>query len=306
MELKIQTEISLPNRIDFNYTELKNELSARLQTYSGKEKTDITNYKERKADRAKLNALERTLNDSRNNIKNQLLAPMTEGSPDNMSFSDKIDDLIGMVKMVVGEIDNGIKEYEESEKSRKREDIMAFFRSHWTDAFSECGTVILNSRHWTDFAEEQINRRKNSWLNSTCDAESIREEIRTEVRRCVQAYMLINEMYKDDDELTRTKAFDALSVNFDTQATITIVNDHKRQSKLSAEVEERKRTEEEESMAKKVVLSEPINPSSGAEPEIYSCTMKFVGSVEAFRNLKEYLSMNKDITYTIVCPMSKV
>lgn len=309
MEIVVSTKLDgvLPERIEFNYDELKKELDERLLKYSSKDKTDATNYKERKADRARLNELARALNDDRKNLKNTLLAPITNGTPDNMSYSDKIDDLIGMVKMVVGEIDNGIKEYEDGLRERKREDITAFFKSHWVDAFSESNNqVLINSKHWSNFAEEQMNRKRNAWLNATCDDEYIRSEIRAEVSRCVNAYMLICTTYKDEDELTKTKALDALSVKFDTADAMQAVESHKAQVAAAKKRDEERKRAEEASMANKVVLSEPIQPGQGAKPSMYSCTMKFVGSMAAFNNLKEYLEMNKDITYTVVEKMAEI
>lgn len=309
MEIVLETNLDgvIPERIEFNYDELKRELNERLLKYSGKEKTDWSNYKERKADRARLNELSRALNDDRKRIKNKLLSPMTNGTPDNMSYSDKIDDLIGMVKMAVGEIDNGIKEYEDSLRESKRNDIIGFFKSHWVDAFAESGnSVLINSSHWMNFAEEQMNRKRNAWLNSTCDDEYIRSEIRAEVKRCVSAYMLILSTYKDEDELTKTKAIDALASRFDTADAISAVENHKAQVERAKKEEEERKRAEEASMAKKVVLVEPMEPSQGAKPSMYSCTMKFVGSMTAFENLKEYLAMNKDITYTVVEKMAEV
>lgn len=311
MEIIRETRLEgvLPERISFNYEQLKAELDARLELYRGKEKTNAQNYKERKADRARLNDLSRSLNDDRKQLKQQLLAPITNGTPDNMSYSDKIDQLIGSIKMVVGEIDAGIKEYEDGLRERKHEDIIAFFKSHWVDAFvtsGECESEsVKNSSHWQNFAEEQMNRKRNAWLNATCDDEFIRGEIRSEVTRCVQAFKLIDAQYKDEDEVTRIKAFDALAVSFDTAYAMKVVQDHKEQV---ARIEKNKREQEaakEREMAEKVTLSEPIG-NNGASPQMYTCTMKFVGTAQSFKDLKEYLGMNSGITYEVIDHMKEI
>lgn len=308
MEIIRETKLEgvLPERINFNYEELKKELNEKLQRYQGKEKTDASNYKERKADRARLNDLARSLNDDRKQLKQQLLAPLTNGTPEHISYSDQIDDLIGAIKMVVGEIDNGIKEYEESERAKKRENIIGFFKSHWVETFAESPfKSCLNSAHWQNFAEEQMNRKRNAWLNATCDDEFIRCEIRAEVSRCAQAYKLIETTYKDEDELTRTKAFDALAIKFDTAEAMSVVAAHKEQVKRIEAAKNAKRIEEEKKMAAKVNLSEPVG-TTGAKPVLYSCTMKFVGSAQAFKDLKEYLEMNNNITYEVVEHMTEI
>lgn len=311
MEIIRETKLEgvLPERISFNYEELKNELDERLKVYQGKEKTDASNYKERKADRARLNDLARSLNDDRKQLKQQLLSPLTNGTPEHISYSDQIDQLIGSIKMVVGEIDAGIKEYEDGLREAKRTDIIAFFKSHWVDAFVTSGECafdsIKNSAHWQNFAEEQMNRKRNAWLNATCDDEFIRGEIRNEVTRCVQAYKLIETTYKDEDELTRTKAFDALAIKFDTAEAMSVVAAHKEQVKRIEEAKNAKRIEKEKKMAAKVNLSEPVG-TTGAKPVLYSCTMKFVGSAQAFKDLKEYLEMNNNITYEVVEHMVEI
>lgn len=311
MEIIRETRLEgvLPERISFNYEELKNELDERLKVYQGKEKTDASNYKERKADRARLNDLARSLNDDRKQLKQQLLSPLTNGTPEHISYSDQIDQLIGSIKMVVGEIDAGIKEYEDGLREAKRTDIIAFFKSHWIDAFVTSGECafdsIKNSAHWQNFAEEQMNRKRNAWLNATCDDEFIRGEIRNEVTRCVQAYKLLDAQYKDEDEVTRIKAFDALAVSFDTAYAMSVVQAHKEQI---AKVEQKKKEQakqEEQKMAAKVSLSEPVG-TTGAKPVLYSCTMKFVGSAQAFKDLKEYLEMNNNITYEVVEHMVEI
>ena len=63
--------------------------------------------------------------------------------------------------------------------------------------------------------------------------------------------------------------------------------------------------QEEQKMAAKVNLSEPVG-TTGAKPVLYSCTMKFVGSAQAFKDLKEYLEMNNNITYEVVEHMAEI
>ena len=307
MEIIQSTQLNLPDRIDFNYQQLKDEISSKLETYKGKESTDATNYKERKNDRARLNDFARSLSDEKKRVKSQLLAPMTNGSAENLSYSDQIDDLVNTIKATVAEIDAGIKAYEEHLKEQKRSDIMAYLHSQVTDAFAhdESTQVYEKSGHFDRFAEDQMNRPRNAWLNVTCSDEFIRGEIDAEIERCVQAVKLIETTTNDDDELTKEKAKNALALDFDANHAIFVVTAHKTEVAAVKAREEQKRIEEEHRMAEKVVVSDPIHVN-GVKPTLYSCMLKFVGTVEAFQNLKDYLSMNKDIKYTTVEQMAEV
>lgn len=307
MEIIQTTQLNLPDRIDFNYQQLKDEIGKKLETYKGKESTDATNYKDRKNDRARLNDFARSLSDEKKRVKAQLLAPMTNGSSENLSYSDQIDDLVNTIKATVAEIDAGIKAYEERMKEQKRSDIMTYLHSHVTDAFinDESAQVYEKSGHFDRFAEAQMNRSRNAWLNATCSDEFIRGEIDAEVERCVQAVKLIEATTKDDDDLTKEKAKNALALDFDVNHAIFVVNAHKAEVAAVKAREEQRRIYEEHRMAEKVVVSDPIQVN-GVKPTIYSCTLKFVGTVEAFQNLKDYLSMNKGIKYTTVEQMAEV
>ena len=303
---KTQLDGVLPERIEFNYQELKDELAAKLATYNGKDSTNRSNYKERKADRARLNDLARALNQERINIKKQLLAPIDYGTPENESFSNKIDDLIVSIKMVIGKIDAGIKAFEESEKEKKREDIMAYLHSHVVDTFAEDET-FRKSGHFDRWAEEQMTRRTNAWLNATCSNEFIQKEIRDEITRCANAVMLMKATYNDEDEVVLIKAKDALALDFDTNHMMQVVQSHKDQIAAIERANAEKAKREEAALAKKVNTAVPnAQGIAQSKPTIYSCTMKFVGTAEAFKNLKEYLSMNTDITYQVVKSMEEV
>lgn len=307
MEFIQSTQISLPDRIDFNYDQLKDEISKKLETYKGKESTDATNYKDRKNDRARLNDFARSLSDEKKRMKSVLLAPMTNGSPENLSYSDQIDDLVNAIKATVTEIDAGIKAYEERLKEKKRSDIMTYLHSRVTEEFiHDVETQVYEkSGHFDRFAEAQMNRSRNAWLNATCSDEFIRGEIDAEIERCVQAVKLIEATTKDDDDLTKEKAKNALAIDFDTNHAIFVVTAHKAEVAAVKAREEQKRIEEEKSLAEKVVVSDPISVNGAKEP-LYSCTLKFVGTVTAFQNLKDYLSMNENIKYTTVEQMAEV
>lgn len=299
MEFKIENWKALealPNRIEFNYEELKKELESKLSEYTNKSSTNSTNYRERKADRARLNELARSLDQERKNVKKTLLAPMENGTEDNPSFVKKIESIVGIIKMAVGEIDNGIKMYEESVKEDKRVVINGFLKSQVEDAFANLDNEMIHSEHFSKWAEEQMNRKQNAWLNSTCDMDFIENEITREVNRCLVAYTALKRYTNTNDELTKIKGFNELKKCFDITAAMRVVEQHVKEIQEAKEAEVKKEEEQNQK------LSEGITTNQG-EPEepIYSVTLKFVGKASALRNLKDYLKMNEnDIKYQIV------
>ena len=122
MELKIYNpseENGFLKAIEWNYDELKAELSQKLEDYKGLVYTE-EQIKEAKADRAKLNALATAIDDKRKQIKKQCLQPYEQ-------FEAQIKDLLAVIKEPVALIDSQIKGYEEEKKAKKLEEVKALF-----------------------------------------------------------------------------------------------------------------------------------------------------------------------------------
>lgn len=121
MELKIYnpSEDGFMKAIEWNYDELKAELSQKLEQYKGLVYTE-DQIKEAKADRAKLNALATAIDDKRKQIKKQCLQPYEQ-------FEAQIKDLLAVIKEPVALIDAQIKGYEEEKKQKKLEEVKVLF-----------------------------------------------------------------------------------------------------------------------------------------------------------------------------------
>ena len=121
MELKIYnpSEDGFIKPIEWNYEELKAELSQKLEQYKGLVYTE-DQIKEAKADRAKLNALATAIDGKRKELKKQCLQPYEQ-------FEAQIKDLLAVIKEPVALIDAQIKGYEEEKKQKKLEEVKALF-----------------------------------------------------------------------------------------------------------------------------------------------------------------------------------
>ena len=132
MELKIYNpseENGFLKAIEWNYEELKAELSQKLEDYKGLVYTE-EQIKEAKADRAKLNALATAIDSKRKEIKKQCLQPYE-------AFEAQIKDLLALIKEPVSLIDTQIKDFEEEKKKKKLEEVKELFERLKTEAGEE-------------------------------------------------------------------------------------------------------------------------------------------------------------------------
>lgn len=112
MELQI-TQLIMPEKIQFNYSELKAWIADRSHEYSTIVYTD-DDIGQAKEDRADLNRLKKALNDRRIQIEKEYMKPFGE-------FKAQINEIIGMLDEPAKLIDQRVKEYEQAKKDEKAE-----------------------------------------------------------------------------------------------------------------------------------------------------------------------------------------
>lgn len=151
MELKI-TEWKTPEVINFNFEELKNEITAKAALYKNMVYTDET-IKEAKADKASLNKFITALENKRKEVKKQCLAPYE-------AFEKQIKELVAIINEPIELISDQVAEYEEKEKDLKKEKIKELFKMAGFQPFVKL---------------EQIWNPK--WLNKSVSLKSIEDEL---------------------------------------------------------------------------------------------------------------------------------
>ena len=157
MELRINTWKS-PEVIDFNFEELKEEITNKSALYKNMVYTDET-IKDAKSDRALLNKFKTALEDKRKEVKKQCLEPYNQ-------FEKQIKELVAIIDEPVRLIGEQITEFEDREKAEKHEQIIELFNKAGFQSF-----VTL----------EQIYDPK--WLNKSVSLKSIEEELTNTVYR---------------------------------------------------------------------------------------------------------------------------
>lgn len=157
MQLIVQ-DYRMPEPIEFNYEEIKTELTTKLADYKTLVYTE-DQIKEAKADRSTLNKLKKALNDERIRREKEYLEPFAD-------FKAKISELCSMIDETSKCIDAQVKEAEEKAKAEKQVKINELFESR----FSDMGWMFENDNY------DMIANSK--WLNSSTSLKSIDEELK--------------------------------------------------------------------------------------------------------------------------------
>lgn len=167
MELKIE-QVAIPEKIAFNYEELKQELSDKVKMYETLVYTD-DQIKSAKADRADLNRLKKALNDERIRREKEYMQPFNV-------FKAQINEIIGIIDKPVALIDKQIKEYEENRKCEKKQNIY----NYWTTKYLKSHISSKNLFGETPYILfEEIFDEK--WLNSSVSIKSVQESIDSKI-----------------------------------------------------------------------------------------------------------------------------
>lgn len=118
MELRM-TPYQLPEKISFNFDELKSGLLEKAKGYECMVYTD-DQITAAKADRAALNKLKKALNDERIKREREYNKPFLE-------FKGQIAEIISIIDRPITAIDRQIKSFEEQQKAEKREKIEEYW-----------------------------------------------------------------------------------------------------------------------------------------------------------------------------------
>lgn len=151
MELIIKP-ITFPEVIEFNFEELKAEITARTEKYANLVYSE-EQIKDAKTDLANLRKFTKALSDERIKVKKECLKPYE-------SFESKIKEISGIVDNCIGNIDIQIKNFETAEKEAKRAAIEEHF-------------AMIGHPEWLSL--EQIFDDK--WLNKSVKLSAVYDEI---------------------------------------------------------------------------------------------------------------------------------
>jgi hypothetical protein len=241
MELKIyNVQDNFLQKIDWNFEDLKAEITASAQEYETSVYTDDAITAAR-ADRAKLNKFVDALNSKRTEVRKALLKP-------DEQFGKEIKELTGIVQKAIDNIDTQVKDYEQRQREEKTAKVQEFYDENIHDLAS----VLPFEKVF-----------KTEYANACTTMKSIKEDILALIQRVDEGLAIIN-------EVDSRYAGDMKEVFLRTYDIGTAMAERNR---LEAAEEKRKAYEEEQARKKgereakmQAETNRVINAGKAAEP----------------------------------------
>ncbi len=297
MELEIYnpTKENTVKQIDWNFEELKKEITEKAEMYGSLVYTD-ENIKEAKADRAKLNKFIKVLEDKRKDVKKMMLEPYTQ-------FESQVKELVSIIGEVNDNIASQVKAYTEKLREEKREKVKEIYDKAMSVEGAEGIAEILTF--------DRVF--KESFLNSSTTFKSIVNEIedlRDRVRHDLEVINADTGEYQFEMKQAYLKNLDmteAISVKQQFEENARKKAEY--EAKRKAEMEERKAREEAEAQkvvqaGKQVVVEQQpeetqqeveatkIVEATVTEERKFTVSFKVYGTQKQLRELKEFLTSN--------------
>ncbi|WP_303001248.1 DUF1351 domain-containing protein [uncultured Eubacterium sp.] len=297
MELEIYnpTKENTVKQIDWNFEELKKEITEKAEMYGSLVYTD-ENIKEAKADRAKLNKFIKVLEDKRKDVKKMMLEPYTQ-------FESQVKELVSIIGEANDNIASQVKAYTEKLREEKREKVKEIYDKAMSVEGAEGIAEILTF--------DRVF--KESFLNSSTTFKSIVNEIedlRDRVRHDLEVINADTGEHQFEMKQSYLKNLDmteAISVKQQFEENARKKAEY--EAKRKAEMEERKAREEAEAQkvvqaGKQVVVEQQpeetqqeveatkVVEATVTEERKFTVSFKVYGTQKQLRELKEFLTSN--------------
>ena len=185
--------------VQWNYDQLKQQLTEGLAAYKGRVYTDDT-ITQAKKDRAALNKLASAIDDKRKDMKSRYLQPYQE-------FETQAKELAQMVKDQSAEIDAQVKAYEQHRKDEK----LAKIKELYTAVIGKLAPLV---------PYEKLHDTK--WLNVTASMTTITDEMGAKIEKAAAGLKAIDELGLDEDVAEQVKG--VFLRDFDLAAAIAEKN----------------------------------------------------------------------------------
>lgn len=173
MELKIYSPQAdgFAQVIQWNFSELKQEITETVQEYEVSVYTDDT-IRQAKADRAKLRKFVDALEAKRKEIKRKYLEPYEQ-------FEKEEKELTAIVQKAIDNIDSQVKGYEERQRKEKTEKVREFYE----DNIHDIGEYLPFERVF-----------RPEYANASMSMKTIKEEILNLIQKVDEGLAVLNEV----------------------------------------------------------------------------------------------------------------
>lgn len=283
MELKIYSpqDAGFVQKIDWNFEELKQEITLAAQEYATSVYTDET-IKNAKADRAKLNKFNDALRAKRTEIRKKLL------EPDEL-FGEQVNELISIVNVAAKNIDDQVKGYEKRQRDEKTAKVHEFYE----DNIGDLAPYLPFERVF-----------RSEYANQSTTMKSIKEGILGMIQRVSEGLAILNEVESKFAGDMKEEFLRSYDIGAAMQLRNRLEAEEQRRAEYEAE-QQRKKAERDaarKAETARVMQAGQTAPATQvktveevtqqAEEPIYSVDFRVYGTKEQLGYLKKFLKDN--------------
>lgn len=253
MELKLK-QITLPEAIEFNFEELKQEVEERTASYVDVIYTD-DQMTDAKKDLAALRKFTKALSSERIRVKKDFMKPYED-------FESKIKELTGIVDKAITSIDSQVKSFNEQKRNEKLSKVLDL----WEEALA------------ADKVPEAIKLDQifdEKWLNASVRLSTVKKDIDQKLKGIAEAMQMLQNLPEF--------GFEALQVYKNTLDVKKAVEEAQRMS----EIQKEKAKQEEQ---QKLVASDPEEiPGQASFTDVESFN-NYAEQIKTEEQQKEWIS----------------
>ena len=250
MEFIMKTDLgtALPQTIDFNFEELRQELEASLEHYNHLVVTE-GGIRDAKADRARLSKLREAVEDKRKEVKRNCMAPYT-------AFEAKVKELVGLIDQPIAAIDGQLKGYEQQRRDAKHAEVAAFFGEAVGDLFD----ILTLSALW-----------KDEWYNTTYSLKKIKEELSARIEKTRADLAVLDTVEGEFKEPVKLVYLDTLDVSAALAERARLQTEAERLREYEAQRQKRMQEEAVEAARSAATAAPPVGADCGGEAQGGAC-----------------------------------
>lgn len=217
-ELQVKVD-QVPGQINFNYEEIRENLSQMMDLYKDAVVTE-ENKAASKKEVASLRRIKKAIDDSRKEVKQECLKPYQDFEAKALALMSLMDEPIML-------IDRQVKEFDEKQRAEKCQKIR--------DTYNE---MIGNLIEYLPFDKAYDHK----WETTSVSLKKAKEELQVVISSVQMAVETISAMQSDATQ----EALDIYKRTLDMTAAIQHINEYERRKAEILLREEQKRREEEE------------------------------------------------------------
>ncbi|WP_337484325.1 DUF1351 domain-containing protein [Porcipelethomonas sp.] len=265
MDFKLQTDLNtLPSVIEFNYSELKAEMTERLKYYNNLVVSE-NSIKSAKADKANLNKLIAVIESERKEVKRRCLEPYND-------FEAKCKELVMLVKAPVVAIDNQIKEFENIKKQEKYDELKFCFDNYIGDMADIIKfDKILNPK----------------WGNATLKIDTLKAEIEDNIDRIKKELETLNTEYADKPY--KSAVISEYCKEYSTSQALVYAAQLQREEEMQRKVLEQTKTQP---VQQEVVQTVSAAQFQQPKEQLGTCAFRVIGTYNQIKNLRKFMVDN--------------